>query len=81
MANRLLYDLRSDGVLYSLAGSISALVKRKSPTRTQVEMWRSAAFLHALAEVAEVLTRAHLLSDGCHRPRGQWKRRRREHRA
>ena len=42
---------------------------------------RSADFLHALAEVAEVLTRAHLLADGCHRPRGQWRRRRREHRA
>lgn len=39
---------------------------------------RSAGFLHALAEVAEVLTRAHLLAHGFHRPRGQW-RRRREH--
>ena len=40
MANRLFYDLRSDGVLYSLGDSISALVKRKSPTRVQVEMWK-----------------------------------------
>jgi hypothetical protein len=43
--NRLLYDLRSDGVLYSLGGSISALVKRKSPTRAQIEMWREDVLL------------------------------------
>jgi len=40
---------------------------------------RSAAFLHALAEVAEVLTRARLLAHGFHRHKGEW-RRRREHR-
>lgn len=40
MANRLSYELRSDGILYSLHGGINALVKRKSPTRVQVELWR-----------------------------------------
>ena len=45
MANRLTYELRSDGVLYSLHGGISALVKRKSPTRVQVELWREDALI------------------------------------
>jgi hypothetical protein len=40
LANRLSYELRSDGILYSLHGGINALVKRKSPTRVQVELWR-----------------------------------------
>jgi len=35
---------------------------------------RSAGFLHALAAVAEVLTRAHLLAEGCHRHKGEWRR-------
>jgi len=37
---------------------------------------RSAAFLHLLAEAAEVLTRAHLLASGCHKHKGQWRRQR-----
>ena len=40
MANILSYELRSDGILYSLHGGISALVKRKSPSRVQVELWK-----------------------------------------
>ena len=40
MANRLSYELRADGVLYSLQGNISILVKRKSPSRVQVELGR-----------------------------------------
>ncbi len=38
--DRLRYELRSDGILYHLSGGIRALVKRKSPTRVQVELWR-----------------------------------------
>jgi hypothetical protein len=38
--NKLTYELRSDGVLYSLHSGISALIKRKSPSRVQVELWR-----------------------------------------
>ena len=45
MDNRLVYDLRSDGVLYSLGGSINALVKRKSPTRVRIEMWKEDVLL------------------------------------
>jgi hypothetical protein len=40
VVNSLSYELRSDGVLYSLHGGISALVKRKSPSRMQVELWK-----------------------------------------
>ena len=39
-ANRLRFDLRSDGILYYLSGGIRALVKQKSPTRVQIQMWR-----------------------------------------
>ena len=38
---------------------------------------RSAAFLQELTEAAEVLVRAHLLASGCHRHKGQWRRRQR----
>jgi len=38
---------------------------------------RSAAFLQGLEEAAEVLVRAHLLDSGCHKNKGQWRRRRR----
>jgi hypothetical protein len=37
---------------------------------------RSAAFLGELTEVAEVLTRAHLLACGFHQHKGQWRRQR-----
>ena len=37
---------------------------------------RSAAFLQELEEAAEVLLRAHLLASGCHRHKGQWRRKR-----
>jgi len=40
VTNRLSYELRADGVLYSLQGNISILVKRKSSSRVQVELWR-----------------------------------------
>ncbi|MDQ4042522.1 MAG: hypothetical protein M3118_01720, partial [Actinomycetota bacterium] len=40
MSNKLSYELRSDGILYSLKGGIGALIKRKSPSRVQVELWR-----------------------------------------
>jgi hypothetical protein len=40
VANKLSYELRSDGVLYSLQGGISALIKRKRPSRVRVELWR-----------------------------------------
>ena len=43
--NKLIYELRSDGILYSLKDSISTLVKRKSPTRVQVEMWKNEVLL------------------------------------
>ena len=36
----------------------------------------NAAFLGELEEAVEVLTRAHLLASGCHRHKGQWRRRR-----
>jgi len=37
---------------------------------------RSVAFLQELEEVAEVLTRAHLLASGFHQHKGQWRRQR-----
>jgi hypothetical protein len=45
MANELTYELRSDGVLYTLDDSISALIKRKSPSRVQIELWRGDALV------------------------------------
>ena len=50
----------------------------------EVAYWReererleqNAAFLCELEEAAEVLTRAHLLANGCHRIKGQWRRQR-----
>ena len=72
------------GKIVALDDELERLRKEEEAARWREELEcleRSAAFLHALAEVAEVLTRARLLADGCHRPRGQWRRRRREHRA
>jgi hypothetical protein len=40
VTNELSYELRSDGILYALDGDIKVLVKRKSPSRVQVELWR-----------------------------------------
>jgi hypothetical protein len=45
VANELTYELRSDSVLYTLGDSISALIKRKSPSRVQVELWRKDALV------------------------------------
>jgi hypothetical protein len=39
---------------------------------------RDAAFLRELEEAAEILVRAYLIAGGCHRYKGEW-RRRREH--
>ena len=72
------------GKIVALDDKLERLRKEEEAARWREELEcleRSAAFLPALAEVAEVLTRARLLADGCHRPRGQWRRRRREHRA
>ena len=71
------------GKVVALDDELERLQKEEENARWRKErerLERSAGFLHALAEVAEVLTRAHLLANGCHRPRGQW-RRRREHSA
>ncbi|MBX6764770.1 MAG: hypothetical protein IRY88_14005 [Rubrobacteraceae bacterium] len=40
MAEKLSYETRSDGVLYSLSGGIKALLRRKSASRVRVELWR-----------------------------------------
>ena len=45
MANKLTYELCSDGVLYSLHSGISALIKRKSPSRVHVELWKEDTLL------------------------------------
>jgi hypothetical protein len=37
---------------------------------------RSAVFLQGLEEATEVLVRAHLLASGCHKHKGQWRRKR-----
>ena len=71
------------GKTIALDDELKRLQKEEEVARWREErecLEQSAAFLQPLAEVAEVLTRAHLLADGCHRPRRQW-RRRREHRA
>ena len=40
---------------------------------------RDAAFLQELEEVAEIITRAHLLASGCHKRKGEWRRKREQH--
>ena len=40
---------------------------------------RDAAFLKELEEAAEILTRAHLIAAGCHKRRGEWRKKREQH--
>ncbi len=40
---------------------------------------RDAAFLKELEEVSEILTRAHLLASGCHKRKGEWRRKREQY--
>ncbi len=45
--------------------------------RAEVKRWEElAAPVVQLYEVAEVLARAHLIAAGCHRHKGEWRRRR-----
>jgi hypothetical protein len=48
-------------------------------TEQQKHLERDAAFLKELEEVTEILTRACLIAAGCHRRRGEWRRRREQH--
>jgi hypothetical protein len=69
-----------------LLGQVAAKLDERERLRRKEEVacWRvererleeSAAFLQELTEAAEVLVRAHLLASGCHRHKGQWRRRR-----
>jgi len=58
------------GKIVALDDKLKRLQNEEEAARWREELEclkRSAAFLHALAEAAEVLTQARLLASGCHR--------------
>ena len=70
------------GMLGRLAAQLDEIELRHREEETAY--WReererfeqNAAFARELEEAAEVLVRAHLLASGCHKHKGQWRRRR-----
>ena len=71
------------GLLGRLAAQLDEIERRRREEETAY--WRekrkrleeSAAFVRELEAAVEVLVRAHLLASGCHKHKGQWRRRRR----
>ena len=67
------------GRLAAQLDEIERLRKEEEALRLREEQERleqTTAFLRVLDEATEVLVRAELLAAGCHRYRGQWRRRR-----
>src|SRR5215217_8358730 len=75
--------------VYCGSGQIGAIMARLDEQRRQERALEAAALraeledlqalsspLEVLSEVAEVLARAHLVAAGCHRHKGEWRRRR-----
>ena len=78
--DRVRKEYHGNGVLGRLAAQRDEQIRLRSEeeaVRQRVEKERlqqSVRFLRELEEVAEVLTRAHLIAAGCHKHRGEWRR-------
>ena len=79
---RVVREYIGGGVLGRLAAQLDEIERRQREEETAY--WReererleqNAAFVGELEEAAEVLVRAHLLANGFHQHKGQWRRQR-----
>lgn len=65
------------GEIAALDDELKRLQKEEAAAYWKEERERleeDAAFLQELEEIAQILTRAHLLAAGCHKHNGQWRR-------
>jgi hypothetical protein len=82
VGGKVVRDYVGGGVLGRLAAQRDELERlgseeeaaRRREERESLE--QSAGFLRELEKAAEVLTRAELLASGCHKRRGEWRRKR-----
>ena len=79
---RVVREYIGTGPLGEIVASDDELKRRQK--EESVAYWREkrerleqdAAFLKELEKVAEILTRAHLLASGCHKRKGEWRKKR-----